>query len=69
MHEALKIQEQAAAFLGVKPATLAMWRYQGRGPKYFKVGRSCFYRESEIEAWLDEQAIGPVPKTTTSDSA
>jgi predicted DNA-binding transcriptional regulator AlpA len=57
-----KTQEQAAAFLGLKPATLAAWRHQGRGPPYIKIGRSCFYLESDIETWLSEQVVIPVPK-------
>src|SRR5262245_4849280 len=34
-------QEQAAAVIGVKPPTLAMWRHKGKGPRYHKVGRSA----------------------------
>jgi predicted DNA-binding transcriptional regulator AlpA len=62
MDETPKTQEQAAALLGLKPTTLAAWRHQGRGPRYLKIGRSCFYRESDIESWLDAQAIVPAPK-------
>jgi hypothetical protein len=62
MNEVPKTQEEAATIIGVKPTTLAMWRHKGRGPRYLKIGRSCFYRESDIEAWLDAQAIVPVPK-------
>jgi predicted DNA-binding transcriptional regulator AlpA len=62
MDETPKTQEQAAAFLGLKPSTLASWRHQGRGPKYLKIGRSCFYRDSDLEAWLDAQAVIPIPK-------
>jgi predicted DNA-binding transcriptional regulator AlpA len=64
MNEIPKTQEQAAAFLGVKPTTLATWRHQGRGPRYIKIGRSCFYFDSDIDAWLNEQAVVPVPKIT-----
>jgi len=63
MNESPKTQEEAAAFLGLKPSTLAAWRHQGRGPRYLKIGRSCFYLESDIEAWLDAQAVIPIPKT------
>jgi Helix-turn-helix domain len=55
-------QEQAAAVIGVKPTTLSAWRHFGRGPRYLKVGRSCFYRRSDIETWLDGQAVVPIPK-------
>jgi predicted DNA-binding transcriptional regulator AlpA len=62
MNEVPKTQEEAAAIIGVKPTTLAMWRHKGRGPRYLKVGRSCFYRESDIESWFDAQAVIPVAK-------
>lgn len=57
-----KTQEEAAVIIGVKPTTLATWRHQGRGPRYLKIGRSCFYRESDIGSWLDAQCVIPAPK-------
>ena len=55
-------QEAAAALIGVKPPTLAGWRHYNRGPRYLKIGRSCFYRTSDIEEWLDAQAVIPMPQ-------
>jgi Helix-turn-helix domain len=55
-------QESAAALIGVKPPTLASWRHFGKGPHYIKVGRSAFYKVADIEAWLKEQAVIPIPK-------
>jgi predicted DNA-binding transcriptional regulator AlpA len=60
--ERLLSQEEAAVVIGVKPPTLAMWRHQGKGPRFLKLGRSCFYRPRDIETWLDEQCIVPIPK-------
>jgi predicted DNA-binding transcriptional regulator AlpA len=60
--ETPKTQEETAVILGVKPTTLSMWRHQGKGPRYLKIGRSCFYLESDIEKWLDAQAVVPVPR-------
>jgi hypothetical protein len=31
-------EERAAVFIGVEPATLRNWRWQGRGPAYLAVG-------------------------------
>ena len=62
MTETPKTQEETAVILGVKPTTLSMWRHQGKGPRYLKIGRSCFYLESDIESWLDAQAVIPTPK-------
>ena len=55
----LLTQEQAAAYIGVKPPTLASWRHFGKGPKYRKVGRSAFYKIADVEVWLDKQVIVP----------
>jgi transcriptional regulator with XRE-family HTH domain len=55
-------QERAAELIGVKPTTLSAWRHFGRGPRYLKIGRYCFYRRADIETWLDAQAVVPIPK-------
>jgi hypothetical protein len=58
----LLTQESAAAYVGVKPPTLASWRHFGKGPPYIKVGRSAFYKVADLEAWLNQQAVIPIPK-------
>ena len=58
-------QESAAALIGVKPLTLATWRHKGRGPPFIKVGRNAFYKATDIERWLNEQAVVPITKTET----
>ena len=45
-------------FKGLKPKTLANLASQGRGPRFFKKGRLCFYRVSEIEAYIMENEFG-----------
>jgi len=62
MNQIPKTQEEAAAVLGVKPTTLAAWRSQGRGPRYIKIGRSCFYLERDLDSWIEAQAVIPMPK-------
>ena len=48
---------QAAASLGVKPGTLAVWRVTGRyGLPYLKVGRLVRYRAGDLAAWLAGRA-------------
>jgi hypothetical protein len=70
MHDDIPLtQEQAAVVIGVKPTTLATWRHFGRGPKYLKIGRSCFYRRDDIDRWMDAQAVVPVPKTAQINAA
>jgi hypothetical protein len=44
--------DKAAAALGVKPATLATWRSQGRGPAFVKMGRRVFYRLLDVNQFI-----------------
>lgn len=53
---------EAGDFLGVKKATLSQWRYNGRSPRFYKLGgtgRSCRvrYRRSDLLAWIESQAV------------
>lgn len=45
--------QQVSANYGISTGTLANWRTQKRGPKYFKVGSGkILYRTSDVEAFL-----------------
>ncbi len=56
----LKTRVQAAAFLGVKPQTLASWQSNQRyGIPIIKVGRLVRYRTRDLEAWLDRRTLRP----------
>lgn len=35
--------------------TWAQLRYQGNGPKFYKVGRRVFYRPEDVDAWKKSQ--------------
>lgn len=35
----------------VTPKTLQNWRWNGKGPEYFKVGRTIKYRLEDIESF------------------
>ena len=45
--------KQAAALLGIKPGTLAIWRTLGKSPRFIKVGKLVRYYERDIHTWLD----------------
>jgi len=47
---------EAAKFIGLKPATLEVWRVYGRGPVFLKFGRSVRYDMKDLERWIDDQA-------------
>lgn len=57
--------EQAAAYLGpnISPKTLQNWRWQGRGPRFLKVGGKVFYRQSDLERFLER-----CERASTSDA-
>lgn len=46
---------QVAELLNLRPNTLEIWRVQGRGPSFRKIGRIVRYLESDVLAWLDQQ--------------
>ena len=48
---------EAARFLNLKPATLGQWRWNGRGPRFVKIGRACRYRLADLEAFLEERVF------------
>lgn len=47
--------EAAAAALGISPTTLKIWRCQGKGPRFIKLGESkqagVVYERADIDAW------------------
>lgn len=57
---------EAAAYLNVQPATLEQWRWNGRGPKFCKIGRSCRYRLADLDAFLEERVFS---STTEAQAA
>jgi predicted DNA-binding transcriptional regulator AlpA len=48
--------QNAAAYLGLSVKTLAMWRSQGIGPKFLKLGKVFYYRE-DLDAWLKSGVV------------
>ncbi len=47
--------DDVSACLGVPTATLANWRYQGRGPGFVRLGRHVRYRHEDVEHWVESQ--------------
>ncbi len=46
--------KNSALYLGLRPKTLAMWRSDGKGPRFIKRGR-IFYFKEDLDKWLNEQ--------------
>lgn len=58
--EKLLSQTEAAAILGLLPRTLEHWRWQGKGPAYFRVaGGRVRYDAADVRKWLDAQRVEP----------
>jgi predicted DNA-binding transcriptional regulator AlpA len=46
---------ETASLIGLKSSTLEVWRWQGKGPPYCKIGRLVRYAECDVLVWLDAQ--------------
>jgi hypothetical protein len=44
---------EAACTLGLSKRTLEKWRCVGGGPVFFKFGRVCLYKCSDLIAWAE----------------
>jgi len=44
---------QTAEALEVSPATLARWRWAGRGPKFVKYGKHVRYRRQDVVDFIE----------------
>lgn len=54
-------EKKVAEFLGVTVQALRRWRFEGRGPGFFRLeGRLVRYRQEDVEAWLAAQAVNGV---------
>lgn len=54
---------KAAEILCLSELTLRKWRWEGKGPRYIKIGRKVAYKKEDLSNWIDSQS-----RTSTSDS-
>jgi predicted DNA-binding transcriptional regulator AlpA len=61
---------RTAERIGVKPQTLRLWRHQGKGPQYIRLGDTSKarvgYFESDILDWLNERRFSSTTEETES---
>lgn len=50
-------EDELATLLEVKPHTLAVWRSEGKGPDYTRLGKSVFYRQADVETWVAANVV------------
>ena len=63
-HPKLLTRDEAAAYLNVKPNTLAIWATTGRYDLPFvRIGRCVRYRLADLEAFIERQT-----STSTSEA-
>jgi excisionase family DNA binding protein len=55
----LLTEEEAAAYLRVRPRTLQRWRQLDRGPTFTRAGRRILYRMADLQDYLREQERRP----------
>lgn len=48
---------EAAEYLSIKPTTLEQWRWQGKPPRFCKIGRNVRYRKADLDAFLEERVF------------
>ncbi len=48
---------EAAAFFGVRPNTLEIWRCRKKGPKYSKIGSKVMYDIADLEDYFATQGV------------
>jgi excisionase family DNA binding protein len=48
----LLTEAEVAELLGVRPKTLARWRWKGVGPLHRKIGREVRYARSDLEDYI-----------------
>lgn len=70
MAEQVKVlsNSEAAALIGITPATLRFWRCKGRGPRFVKLGEAkqagVAYLESDIVAWRNARTFASTSAAT-----
>jgi len=52
-----------ASILCLSPKTLRKWRWEGKGPKFIKVGHKVAYRQEDITTFIQQQS-----RRSTSDN-
>jgi predicted DNA-binding transcriptional regulator AlpA len=56
---------EVAEMLGLKPITIKLWRVQGKGPRWQRVGsRAIRYALSDVKAWLNAASASAKLRTT-----
>jgi hypothetical protein len=56
-HLGLLSEAELAEMIDVKPHTLSVWRCEGKGPDFTRLGKSVFYRRIDVEQWIAANVV------------
>jgi predicted site-specific integrase-resolvase len=51
----LLTSQQAADLLTIREGTLRIWRLQGKGPRFRRIGQQVRYDEADVVAYINAQ--------------
>lgn len=54
---ALLNEAKAAEVLGLAKGTLNIWRHEGKGPRYVKLGSAIRYKYSDLLDYINQRSI------------
>lgn len=60
-NEPMETTAEVSRRLGIPAGTLKRWRFERRGPAYFKMGERGHirYRRADIDAFIEQQMVDP----------
>ena len=50
-------EKEVSELLRIEPDTLKHWRFQKKGPAYYKLGGAVRYRQSELKDFISSSRI------------
>ena len=68
MRNELITTRELAAWIHKEPQTIRLWRIQGRGPRFIRLGPNrrgrVAYDPADVQAWLDSSKYGSTSEET-----
>lgn len=55
--QSMLTEAQASKMFGISKSTLRTWRWQKKGPRYYKSGRMIRYKMEDIDTYLVGQPV------------
>ena len=52
-------ERQAAKYVGTSETTLRIWRYEGKGPRWYRPGAKLVRsRKADLDEWINARLMG-----------